>query len=164
MYPHADKSPARNQISAAEADGVTAQTAWDSPKSALDGPPRFVSIALLIPTEARIRAAGRTTGRICLVRIYHPGAPRALVASLKRKCFAEITIPRTTHANTRAAIDRYCEGDCPGCRGDDTQRAKTPGDLTSVFRFGGTKMKPLVMTRASGVMISRLAHNSIFFC
>jgi phospholipase C len=42
VYPHADQSPARNLIAAVEADGVTLKLAANSPKSALDGIPKFV--------------------------------------------------------------------------------------------------------------------------
>jgi acid phosphatase len=42
IYPHADQSAARGLIAAVEADGVTLTPAPDSPKSALDGIPKFV--------------------------------------------------------------------------------------------------------------------------
>jgi acid phosphatase len=48
-YPNADKSPAKDSISAVEADGVTLKLAADSPKSALDGPPKFVKDGNLTP-------------------------------------------------------------------------------------------------------------------
>jgi acid phosphatase len=48
-YPNADESPAKGAISAVEADGVTLRAAPDSPKSALDGPPRFVNDGNLTP-------------------------------------------------------------------------------------------------------------------
>lgn len=48
-YPGADHSPARQLISAVEADGVTLQTAANSPKSALDGTPKFVRDGDLTP-------------------------------------------------------------------------------------------------------------------
>ena len=48
-YPHADRSPARNQIAAVEDDGVTLKLAANSPKSALDGPPRYVQDGNLTP-------------------------------------------------------------------------------------------------------------------
>ena len=43
IYPNADQSPAKGLISAVEADGVTLKPAADSPKSALEGPPKFVN-------------------------------------------------------------------------------------------------------------------------
>jgi acid phosphatase len=48
-YPHADQSPAKGQIAAVEADGVTLKVAANSPKSALDGPPKFVQDGNLTP-------------------------------------------------------------------------------------------------------------------
>src|SRR5215468_9113804 len=42
VYPNADRSPAKNSISAVEPDRVTLTPAAGSPKSALDGPPKFV--------------------------------------------------------------------------------------------------------------------------
>jgi len=42
-FPNADESPAKGSISAVEADGKTLKLAADSPKSALDGPPKFVN-------------------------------------------------------------------------------------------------------------------------
>ncbi len=48
-YPDADKSPASGLISAVEADGVTLKIAPNSPKSALDGAPRFVLSGNLTP-------------------------------------------------------------------------------------------------------------------
>lgn len=42
-YPDADKSPAKPVIAAVDADGVTLTVAPNAPKSALDGPPKFVS-------------------------------------------------------------------------------------------------------------------------
>jgi phospholipase C len=48
-YPEADRSPARDRISAVEADGVTLKLASDSPRSSLDGPPKFVKDSLLTP-------------------------------------------------------------------------------------------------------------------
>jgi acid phosphatase len=41
-YPSADQSPAKSQIAAVEADGVTLKLAANSPRSALDGIPKFV--------------------------------------------------------------------------------------------------------------------------
>ena len=48
-YAHADKSPARNNIAVVEADGVTLSTARDSPRSALDGIPKFVNDGDITP-------------------------------------------------------------------------------------------------------------------
>ena len=48
-YPNAEQSPAKGSISAVEADGVTLKPAADSPKSALDGPPKFVNDGNLTP-------------------------------------------------------------------------------------------------------------------
>jgi acid phosphatase len=41
-YPNAEQSPAKSQIAAVEADGVTLKLAANSPRSALDGIPKFV--------------------------------------------------------------------------------------------------------------------------
>ena len=49
FYPNADQSPAKGSISAVEADGVTLKMAPNSPKSALDGPPKFVRDGLFTP-------------------------------------------------------------------------------------------------------------------
>lgn len=49
FYPNADKSPAGDQISEVEADGVTLALAADSPPSAMDGPPRFARSKNLTP-------------------------------------------------------------------------------------------------------------------
>jgi acid phosphatase len=49
VYPNADHSPAKKLIAAVEADGVTLKTAADSPRSALNGRPRFVHDGNLTP-------------------------------------------------------------------------------------------------------------------
>ncbi len=48
-YPNADKSPAKGIIAAVEADGVTLKLADNSPKSALDGIPKFVNNGQITP-------------------------------------------------------------------------------------------------------------------
>ncbi len=48
-YPNADKSPAKKLISVIEADGVTLRQVESSPKSALDGKPKFVLDGALTP-------------------------------------------------------------------------------------------------------------------
>jgi acid phosphatase len=48
-YPDADKSPAKPSIAIVEPDGVTLKLADNSPKSALEGPPKFVSDGNLTP-------------------------------------------------------------------------------------------------------------------
>ncbi|KAB2919070.1 MAG: acid phosphatase [Hyphomicrobiaceae bacterium] len=48
-YPNADRSPAKDRISAVEADGVTLKIAPHSPRSALEGPPIFVKDGSLTP-------------------------------------------------------------------------------------------------------------------
>jgi phospholipase C len=48
-YPNADKSPAKPTIAAVDADGVTLTAAANSPKSALNGLPKFVSDGNLTP-------------------------------------------------------------------------------------------------------------------
>jgi acid phosphatase len=48
-YPQADQSPAKALISAVEEDGVTLKLAPDSPKSALQGIPKFVNDSNLTP-------------------------------------------------------------------------------------------------------------------
>ena len=48
-YPNADQSPAKGLISAVEPDGITLKPAVDMPKSALDGPPKFVNDGNLTP-------------------------------------------------------------------------------------------------------------------
>jgi phospholipase C len=48
-YPDADKSPAKSTIAAVEPDGRTLQIAANSPKSALDGIPKFVRDGNLSP-------------------------------------------------------------------------------------------------------------------
>jgi acid phosphatase len=49
VYPGADKSPARDRIAVVEPDGVTLTLAQNSPKSALDGIPKFVNNGLISP-------------------------------------------------------------------------------------------------------------------
>lgn len=48
-YPNAEQSPAKGSISVIEADGVTLKPAADSPKSAIDGPPKFANDGNLTP-------------------------------------------------------------------------------------------------------------------
>jgi acid phosphatase len=48
-YPDADKTPAKEKIAAVEPDGVTLTLAGDSPKSALDGPPKFANNGTITP-------------------------------------------------------------------------------------------------------------------
>jgi len=48
-YPHADQSPAKGQIAVVEADGVRLKVAPNSPKSALEGVPKFVNDGTLTP-------------------------------------------------------------------------------------------------------------------
>jgi acid phosphatase len=48
-YPNAGQSPAKGQVSAVEADMVTLKLAANSPKSALDGVPKFVNDGNLTP-------------------------------------------------------------------------------------------------------------------
>ena len=49
IYPNADKSPAKSLIAVVDADGVTLTLAPDSPKSALEGPPKFVNNGQISP-------------------------------------------------------------------------------------------------------------------
>jgi acid phosphatase len=49
VYPNADQSPAKNQISVVNADGVALKLAPDSLASALNGPPKFVNDGALTP-------------------------------------------------------------------------------------------------------------------
>lgn len=48
-YPNADQSPAKGLIAAVEDDGVSLKLAPDSPKSALDGIPKFVNDGSITP-------------------------------------------------------------------------------------------------------------------
>jgi phospholipase C len=48
-YPDADQSPAKGLIAAVEADGVTLKLADNSPKSAMDGIPKFVNNGQISP-------------------------------------------------------------------------------------------------------------------
>lgn len=48
-YPHADQTPARAQISEIEPDGITLKVSATSPKSAIDGMPKFTRDAGLTP-------------------------------------------------------------------------------------------------------------------
>jgi len=48
-YPHADQSPARGQIMTVADDGVSLKIADNNPKSALDGPPKFLKDGNLTP-------------------------------------------------------------------------------------------------------------------
>jgi acid phosphatase len=49
VYPHADKSPAKKLIAAVEPDGVSLTLAANSPKSALEGIPKFVNNGQITP-------------------------------------------------------------------------------------------------------------------
>jgi phospholipase C len=49
VYPNADNSPASKLIAAVDADGVTLTLAPDSPKSAMDGIPKFVNNGTISP-------------------------------------------------------------------------------------------------------------------
>ena len=49
LYPHADHSPAAGSIADVESDGVTLKLAPNSPRSAIDGPPRFLKDGNLTP-------------------------------------------------------------------------------------------------------------------
>lgn len=49
FYPDADKSPAKDLISAVEADGITLKMADNSPKSALEGRPKYLKDGNLTP-------------------------------------------------------------------------------------------------------------------
>jgi len=49
VYPNADKSPAKGRIATVEADGVSLTLAPDSPKSAIDGIPKFVNNGTITP-------------------------------------------------------------------------------------------------------------------
>ncbi len=49
QYPDADKSPAKPSIAAVDADGISLTVAGNSPKSALDGIPKFVSDGNITP-------------------------------------------------------------------------------------------------------------------
>jgi phospholipase C len=48
-YPNADQSPAKNQIAVVESDGTSLKLADNSPKSAIDGVPKFVRDGTLTP-------------------------------------------------------------------------------------------------------------------
>ena len=48
-YPNADKSPAKKLIAAVDADGVALKLAANSPKSAMDGIPKFVNNGTISP-------------------------------------------------------------------------------------------------------------------
>ncbi|MGE5269414.1 MAG: acid phosphatase, partial [Thiohalocapsa sp.] len=50
-YPNADQSPAKDKIAVVEADGKTLKVADDSPKSALQGPPKFVRDGQITPGD-----------------------------------------------------------------------------------------------------------------
>ncbi len=49
VYPHADTSPAKGLIAAVDPDGVSLTLAPDSPKSALDGGPKFINNGQISP-------------------------------------------------------------------------------------------------------------------
>jgi phospholipase C len=49
VYPHADQSPAKGLIAAVDPDGVTLTLAANSPKSAMDGIPKFVKNGQISP-------------------------------------------------------------------------------------------------------------------
>jgi phospholipase C len=49
VYPNADHGPAKDMIAVLSEDGATLKVADDSPKSALDGPPKFVRDGRITP-------------------------------------------------------------------------------------------------------------------
>ncbi|HEX7775151.1 MAG TPA: acid phosphatase, partial [Parvibaculum sp.] len=49
VYPEADRSSAKDKIAVLNADGVSLKLVPDAPKSALDGPPKFVNDGSLTP-------------------------------------------------------------------------------------------------------------------
>jgi phospholipase C len=49
VYPHADRSPAKDKIVVLDAGGKALKLAANSPKSALDGPPKFVRDGQITP-------------------------------------------------------------------------------------------------------------------
>jgi len=53
-YPNADRSPAKGELSVVEAEGVRLELAPNSPKSVMDGPPKFVKDGNLAPDFSRI--------------------------------------------------------------------------------------------------------------
>ena len=50
-YPNADQSPAKDRIAVLNADGVSLKLAEDSPKSAVDGVPKFVRDGTITPAD-----------------------------------------------------------------------------------------------------------------
>ena len=48
-YPNADESPAKDKIALVETDGTSLKLAPDSPKSALEGPPKFLRDGTITP-------------------------------------------------------------------------------------------------------------------
>ena len=56
LYPEADKSPAKDLISAVDADGITLKVDAASPASAMDGAPKFVKDGNLTPDFYAVNA------------------------------------------------------------------------------------------------------------
>jgi phospholipase C len=84
IYPNADKSSAKRLIAAVEADGVSLKLAPDSPKSALDGPPKFVNNGQITPDFYAINT---------MQPPYQPSANKAPAAADPR--FADPSKPNT---------------------------------------------------------------------
>jgi acid phosphatase len=49
VYPNADQSPAKDRIAVVDGSGTALKVAEDSPKSAIDGPPKFVHDGAITP-------------------------------------------------------------------------------------------------------------------
>ncbi len=84
-YPNADQSPAKDLISAVAPDGVTLLLADASPKSALDGPPKFVRDGTLTPDfhavntmQPAYQPSGNKPGRGWRPGLCRPAKPTTL--------------------------------------------------------------------------------------
>jgi phospholipase C len=92
-YPDADKSPAKPSIAAVEADGVTLKVADNSPKSALDGIPKFVADGNLTPDFYAVNT---------MQPPYQPSANKPAKDGDKR--FADPSQPTTLPPQTQTTI------------------------------------------------------------
>jgi acid phosphatase len=92
-YPNADRSPAKSSISEVEADGLTLKISPFSPKSALDGPPRFVNSDNLTPDFYAVNT---------MQPPYQPSANKPLVGG--DPAFANPANPTTLPPQTEKTI------------------------------------------------------------
>jgi acid phosphatase len=92
-YPNADQSPSKNQIAVVESDGVSLKLADNSPRSAIDGVPKFIRDGTLTPDFYSVNT---------MQPPYQPSANKP--AKDGDPAFADLTIPTTLPPQTEQTI------------------------------------------------------------